>query len=112
MQEYLFSYGTLQSEKVQLDLFGRPLNGSPDILKGYRTTSIIINDPRFTEKNSSHQLIAVPAGEQDQIKGTVLEMTMEELLSADAYEPVQYKRIKVKLQSGKEAWIYSDANSI
>jgi hypothetical protein len=28
MKEYLFSYGTLQKEKVQLDLFGRILKGS------------------------------------------------------------------------------------
>ena len=36
----------------------------------------------------------------------VFEITVEELLHADKYEPANYKRIKVKLESGKEAWIY------
>jgi gamma-glutamylcyclotransferase (GGCT)/AIG2-like uncharacterized protein YtfP len=43
----------------------------------------------------------------DFIKGTVLEMTEEELHLADGYEPDNYKRVKVVLESGKEAWIYT-----
>ncbi len=34
--ENLFSYGTLQSESVQLETFGRKLEGEPDTLPGYR----------------------------------------------------------------------------
>ncbi len=33
MPELLFSYGTLQLEKVRLETFGRILKGSPDVLK-------------------------------------------------------------------------------
>jgi hypothetical protein len=44
MKEYLFSYGTLQKEKVQSDLFGRLLTGTKDILRGYKTSSIKITD--------------------------------------------------------------------
>ena len=43
----------------------------------------------------------------DGIEGTALELSEEELLFADEYEPDNYKRIKVTLQPGKEAWIYT-----
>jgi hypothetical protein len=36
----------------------------------------------------------------------VFEVTTEELLHADKYEPANYKRIKLVLESGKEACIY------
>jgi hypothetical protein len=36
----------------------------------------------------------------------VFTISKEELLLADNYETDDYKRIKVKLQSGKEAWVY------
>jgi hypothetical protein len=32
---YLFSYGTLQDDKVQAALYGRKLTGFKDILQGY-----------------------------------------------------------------------------
>lgn len=34
MKEYLFSYGTLQRDEVQLELFGRLLTGKKDPLVG------------------------------------------------------------------------------
>ncbi len=40
------------------------------------------------------------------MEGTVLEISEEELLEADKYEPGNYKRFKRVLQSGKAAWIY------
>ena len=36
MMELLFTYGTLQLEEVQLQTFGRKLEGKPDALVGYR----------------------------------------------------------------------------
>jgi hypothetical protein len=50
MKEYLFSYGTLQKEKVQIDLFGRILAGSNDVLKGYRVSTIEITDENISFK--------------------------------------------------------------
>ena len=47
---HLFSYGTLQQEKVQLASFGRLLKGVADILPGWRREMVeIINkvEPRF-----------------------------------------------------------------
>ncbi len=51
------------------------------------------------------------AGDNDNIKGTVFEITEEELQLADKYEPANYKRVKAVLESGKEAWIYIAAET-
>ena len=111
MKENLFSYGTLQKKKVQLELFGRLLNGTKDILKGYKLSSIEITDESFLSKGEQkRQLTAIPAeNDTDIIEGTVFEISEEELFLADGYEPDNYQRVKVVLQSGKEAWIYAAA---
>jgi hypothetical protein len=108
MKEYLFSYGTLQKEKVQLELFGRILQASADALRGYITSPIEIKDEAFLSKGEQkNQLTLINSTDKnDIIRGTVLEVTTEELLTADNYEPKGYKRIKVELESGIAAWIY------
>ena len=109
MNEYLFSYGTLQRERVQIELFGRTLQGSSDVLRGHKISTIEIKDEAFLSKGEDrYQQTVVPSeNEGDTIKGTVLEVTKEELQLADRYEPENYKRIKIVLASGKEAWIYT-----
>ena len=42
--EKLFSYGTLQNDNVQLDTFGRTLNGTNEKLLGYKKERIKIKD--------------------------------------------------------------------
>src|SRR5689334_17129368 len=108
MSEYLFSYGTLQQEKVQLELFGRRLQGTSDELRGYKIATIEIKDKTFLAKDKEKfQKTLVHTGRNnDNIKGIVFEITNEELLLCDKYEPENYKRIKTNLESGKEAWIY------
>jgi len=108
MKENLFSYGTLQKDKVQIKLFGRLLNGAKDVLKGYKLSSIEIKDKSFLSKGEQkNQLTAILSKDYtDIIEGTVFEVSEEELILADKYEPDNYKRVKVVLQSGKEAWIY------
>ena len=106
--EYLFSYGTLQKETVQLRLFGKSLRSSSDVLQGYRVIAFEVKDESFLSKGeASHQMTVVLSGNNDDvINGRVLEMTIEELTITDRYEPKEYERIKVKLRSGKEAWVY------
>ena len=108
MKEFLFSYGTLQKEKVQVELFGRLLQGTKDILEGYQLSSIEIKDEAFLSKGEDkHQRTLIPSNNNDdKVEGTVFEISGEELLLADKYEPGNYKRIKVSLRSGKQAWIY------
>jgi hypothetical protein len=44
VMENLFSYGTLQQEKVQLDTFGRLLEEKRDVLQEYCISEIKIKD--------------------------------------------------------------------
>ena len=106
--ELLFSYGTLQKENVQWKLFGRSLKGSTDMLQGYKRSAIEVTDKNFLSKgeDSYQQTLVRTDNGNDYIEGTVLEITEEELLLADQYEPNDYKRIEVKLHSGKAAWVY------
>ena len=107
-KEFIFSYGTLQQEKVQVELFGRLLQGSPDVLEGYRLRTIEITDESFLSKGEERlqQTLVISNDKNDRVHGTVFEVTEGELLQADNYEPDGYKRTKVILNSGKKAWIY------
>lgn len=106
--EHLFSYGTLQDEKVQLDTFGRILNGSPEILQSYRMYFIAIEDISAVESSGKthHPILHFSGNIKDEIKGMLFEITEVEMNNADIYEAEQYKRIKVTLKSGKKAWVY------
>lgn len=107
MSEYLFSYGTLQKESVQLELFGRLLSGTKDVLEGYKIAFIEIKDEAFLAKGEDKfQKTLIPSTNSDLIEGTALELSQTELFQADKYEPENYRRIKVKLKSGRNAWIY------
>jgi len=114
MKQLLFSYGTLQKEKVQLELFGRTLQGTSDVLSGYSAAQIEIKDEVVLAKSEQkYHLIAVPSNDKnDFIKGVVLELTEEELLIADEYETEDYKRINAVLESGKESWVYVAVNHV
>lgn len=108
MNEFLFSYGTLQKKRVQLDLFGRVLQEMKDTLECYKTVSIEIKDEKFLANGEDklQRTLIRTSDNNDRVGGTVLELSSEELAKADQYEPDNYKRIKVTLRSGKEAWIY------
>jgi gamma-glutamylcyclotransferase (GGCT)/AIG2-like uncharacterized protein YtfP len=107
----LFSYGTLQQEGVQLATFGRRLEGAPDELVGYAQESIKIEDPDVVAKSGrSHHPIVVHTGwGEDRVKGTVFEITDDELDQSDAYEVDAYRRVLAPLASGLKAWVYVDA---
>lgn len=106
--ERLFSYGTLQLESVQLSTFGRRLNGTPDALVGYRLQMIQIEDREFVAMSGAeyHRSLEFTGRTSDSVDGTVLFLTQKELEQADAYEPHEYQRVRVKLRSGTEAWVY------
>lgn len=95
--EKIFSYGTLMFPDIQKDLFGKSVIGKADILHEYIKKSIIIDGENYpyilSQKNS-------------QVEGFVLEVSVDELLKTDKYEGEEYKRIRVLLKSGLEAWVY------
>jgi hypothetical protein len=106
--EWLFSYGTLQQEGVQLSTFGRLLDGAPDALPGFRQTVVRITDPEVLAKSGKefHPIVAPSADPVDEIEGTVFQVAVEELARADLYEVEDYKRVAVTLKSGLKAWVY------
>lgn len=112
--ERLFSYGTLQTESVQLSTFGRRLSGSRDALAGYRLQMIKIEDQDFVAASGAeyHRTLEFTGNVSDLVEGTVFSVTQQELERADAYEPDGYQRIRVKLRSGTEVWLYLNTNQI
>jgi hypothetical protein len=107
--EHLFSYGTLQSEAVQLATFGRRWGGQPDTLGGYSLTLIPIRDPNIVAASGeTHYRNAQFTGNAaDFVTGTVFIVTRQELEQADVYEqPAEYQRVCVQLKSGMKAWVY------
>lgn len=112
MKHLLFSYGTLQYEKVQLESFGRILKGNKDVLEGYRLEKLEITDKEvLTKSEQSFHPIAVKTNNPDDfIKGILFEITEQELLQADAYEVDDYTRVWETFKSGKQGWVYVSHN--
>lgn len=107
MPHWLFSYGTIQKPKVQLESFGRLLEGHPDELVGYTLGQLeITNEAVLAASEQLFHPIAIPANRDQSIPGMVFEVTDTELQSADQYEVENYQRISVILRSGKKAWVY------
>ena len=104
---WLFSYGTLQLEKVQRELFGRVLAALPDTLTGFALDSITIRNPAVLAASGLevHNILrrdpCAPA-----IHGVALAITPGDLPAIDAYEGADYVRVAVTLTSGRPAFVY------
>ena len=109
IMEKLFSYGTLQLRNVQIETFGRELDGDKDALLGYYLSEIEIQDKDVikTSGTNIHPILRASENPYDEVKGTVFEITIEELFNADQYEVSEYMRVSAKLKSGKTTWIYA-----
>jgi hypothetical protein len=107
----LFSYGTLQQAEVQLASFGRLLEGGADALPGYRQSMHEILDPDVirTSGKRFHPIVEPSTVRSDEVTGTVFSISAAELAAADAYEVSAYKRVRVRLRSGRDAWAYLKA---
>jgi gamma-glutamyl AIG2-like cyclotransferase len=109
--EFLFSYGTLQLEAVQMATFGRQLAGTSDALQGFELVLLTIEDETVIAiSGKAHHTMATFTGRaSDVVSGTVLTVTPHEIQNADKYEVAAVKRVAVVLQSGVRAWAYVDA---
>ncbi|AWG22147.1 gamma-glutamylcyclotransferase [Flavobacterium faecale] len=103
----LFAYGSLQETDIQQNIFGRSLKGTPDSLIGYTVTKIEIEEEFGM---ASYPIITSTEKREDVIKGLLYEITDEELLMADTYEGVHYKRMEVLLESNQIAWAFTATN--
>ncbi|CAM4198195.1 gamma-glutamylcyclotransferase family protein [Pseudoalteromonas byunsanensis] len=109
--EALFSYGTLQQSQVQLDTFGRLLEGESDTLLGYRIAEVKITDAAVIASSGKdiHPILIRTGSANDKVEGTVFLITDDELAHADNYEVDEYLRVSARLASGKQCWIYAAA---
>lgn len=109
--ENLFSYGTLQNKNVQIENYGRMLEGRSDQLKGYALSMIEITDEAVVALSGEthHPMIKETNVATDVVNGMVFEISADELKRTDAYEVDDYKRVEVILESGKRAWVYINA---
>jgi hypothetical protein len=106
---FLFSYGTLQQETVQLSTFGRRLAGDRDELVRFEPSSVPIEDPRVvaTTGQTHHANVTFNGNEASRVPGMVFEITDAELASVDEYEAAfSYTRLAASLASGRHAWVY------
>ncbi|NND16016.1 MAG: gamma-glutamylcyclotransferase, partial [Eudoraea sp.] len=83
---------------VQHSIFNRILSGQPDSLRGYQIAT--------DQVAGRYPLIERSSDNETEVQGTVYELSGEDLLLADSYEGNAYKRIKVRLHSEKDAWVY------
>jgi gamma-glutamylcyclotransferase (GGCT)/AIG2-like uncharacterized protein YtfP len=104
--ENLFSYGTLRADDVQRAVFGRTLDSTQDALAGYRRATIRVGDWEAAKISGGHLQQTLVAGDGEPVSGAVLRVTEEELRLADSYEPKEFTRVRVRLCSGTEAWVY------
>ena len=105
--ERIFSYGTLQDEKVQRTIFGRALQASADAILGYRLTTIQNSNPDAVAISGlAVHTVLEPDANGAPIEGSLFHISAEELAQADKYESAEYKRIRVNLRSGIDAWVY------
>lgn len=103
--EKIFSYGTLQAREIQMQVFNKVLTGTRDQLSGYKLKDLQIEE----EFGMADYFVAVPSENlEDVIHGAVFEISNSELLKVDQFESISYKRVQVKLQSGRTAWIYTE----
>jgi hypothetical protein len=110
LTEFLFSYGTLQLEAVQMATFGRRLTGTPDVLARFEKGFLEIQDQTTVSLSGKtrHSIAKFTGRTADTISGIVYALTPKEIQSADEYESEAYQRVAVVLQSGIRAWVYVD----
>lgn len=106
---WIFSYGTLRQPEVQVGIFGRRLEGEEDALPGHITRIQKVTDPHVIALSGSdeHPALVDTGNSEDEVVGLALAIDEAELALADAYEaPSRYRRMPIRLKSGREAFVY------
>lgn len=96
--EFLFTYGTLQDERLHHAIFKKKMEGTADTLLGYRISE--------AKANGIYPMAEYTGNEKDAIDGITYQIGEKHLKEADEYEGDLYERISVTLVSGKKAWVY------
>ena len=87
------------------------MEGRVEVLPGYALSPLRITDSGvIATSGTAHHTIARETGDQlDEVPGIVFRITQSELAAADAYEVADCKRVTVRLGSGLDAFVYTDA---
>lgn len=109
----LFAYGSLRQPEVQRAKFGRLLEGRADALPGFALAPLTITDPDVVATSGAalHMIARATGDPTDLVPGLVFAITPAELEAADAYEVGDYTRIRVRLASGADAFVYVGAEA-
>lgn len=104
----LFAYGTLQDAETQLDVLGRIADDGTDVLTGWRVGTAARRDRRDANPQG---VMAVRVAHRtddphDKVVGTLLRLTLEELEAVDEYQAPSHHRERIRLASGRDAWVY------
>lgn len=89
----------LRERKVQQEVLGHTVPSTNDTLPNYRKVEKCVSV-------ASGQFPCVILTDDDTVPGLVLEVRGAEPQAFDRYETAAYTRTRVKLGSGREAWIY------
>ena len=95
--EDVFVYGSLRDSRVQKAVIGRKITGENDFIDGHRVENAKISIFCFP--------MIIP-DDSCSVEGLVLKLTGEELSKVDDFENDHYIRKRLKLRSGREAWVY------
>jgi hypothetical protein len=98
---------------VQRAKFGRLLEGHADSLPGFALAPLTITDPDVVATSGAavHMIARATGDPADLVPGLVFAITAAELEAADDYEVEAYTRIRVRLASGAEAFVYVGAEA-
>lgn len=109
--KYLFAYGTLQLESVQMAALGQRLFGTCDGLRGFEVAERSIEDQAVIAMSGTAQHTMAKFTERtfDVISRTAFAVSAEELRHADRYEVSAVIRAVVVPRSRLRAWAYVDA---
>ena len=110
---WLFSYGTLQQEHVQLSTFGRLLHGQRDEILGFEQSLVRIEDPQVVAASGeTHYANVTFNGRNDsRVRGTVFEITEADMQSKSLYAclralgvnlKIAHQRISARLMTDEE----------
>ncbi|MEA3014401.1 MAG: hypothetical protein QOD42_2946 [Sphingomonadales bacterium] len=93
---------------MQRAKFGRLLDGRTDALPGFALAPLTIADPDVVAVSGAavHMIARATGDPADLVPGLVFAVTPAELEAADDYEVDAYARIRVRLASGAEAFVY------
>ncbi|MEK6938938.1 MAG: gamma-glutamylcyclotransferase family protein [Nanoarchaeota archaeon] len=95
--ESLFVYGNLMDANVQHTVFGRKVEFVYDVLFDYIKEDFIFGRNRF---------VTIVPKKGFSVNGAILYLEPNEISFLDEKQGKHFHKAKLRLNSGKEAWVY------